>query len=211
MSHEPLSRSLERLAAGADVRTLNDLVVRTEGRGIFLVIILLCLPFATPVPLPGLSNVIGLVLVVVAVRLFLRRPSRLPNFLGAREWPAPRMAKVIRGSTRLLRALERFVKPRHTAWIAQPWAIRLNASVLCFFALLLALPIPPVIPLSNSLPAYAIILLSASMMEEDGATIWFAYAAGALTVIYFGLFTGAIIRFINVYGERIVAFFRDLL
>jgi hypothetical protein len=49
------------------------------------------------------------------------------------------------------------------------------------------------------------------MMEEDGATIWFAYAAGALTVIYFGLFTGAIIRFINVYGERIVAFFRDLL
>jgi hypothetical protein len=111
MSHEPLSRSLERLAAGADVRTLNDLVVRTEGRGIFLVIILLCLPFATPVPLPGLSNVIGLVLVVVAVRLFLRRPSRLPNFLGAREWPAPRMAKVIRGSTRLLRALERFVNP----------------------------------------------------------------------------------------------------
>ncbi len=211
MGHEPLSRRLQELARDDAVRTLNELVARTEGRGIFFVVILLCLPFCTPIPLPGLSNIIGLGLIILGIRMLLRLPARLPRFIGARPWPAQRMEKLIHGSLRFLRWLERMVKPRRTVWLTHGWAIRLNAAIFTLMALLLALPIPPVMPLSNTLPAYAIILLSASMMEEDGTSIWFAYGACAFTVAYFAFFFGVIIRFLIVFEERILNFLRSLL
>jgi hypothetical protein len=52
---------------------------------------------------------------------------------------------------------------------------------------LLALPFPPFPPLTNSLPCYCIILLSASMMEEDGVAIWWAYLLCLGTTVYLGL------------------------
>src|SRR5450759_789945 len=59
--NQPLSQSLAEIlredsAAGL---TLNRLLERTQGRGLFLVIILLCLPFIVPVSLPGLSTLMG--------------------------------------------------------------------------------------------------------------------------------------------------------
>ncbi len=211
MAHEPLSQTLERLATDPEVKCLNDVVARTQGRGIFLVIILLCLPFITPLPIPGVSNVIGLSLFVVALRLFVAAPTSLPRFLGEKPWSAERMERVIRASLRVLRWLERVVKPRRSDWLARIWAVRLHAALLGLMALCLALPLPPIIPFSNSVPAYAIILLSASMMEHDGAMIWFAYAAVVATMMYFGLFAGALVRFFVLHEERIIEFFRDLL
>ncbi|MCC7375055.1 MAG: exopolysaccharide biosynthesis protein [Verrucomicrobiales bacterium] len=186
-------------------------MARTGGRGIFLVTILLCLPFITPIPLPGLSNVIGLALLVVAVRQFLGHPARLPRFLGARPWPAERMARVMKASLKFVGWLEKWVRPRRTQWLATTWAVRGNALVFGVMALLLALPIPPIMPFSNAFPAYAIILLSAALMEEDGATIWIAYGACVGTLAYFGLFLGVIIKFLIKFEERILDFFRGLL
>lgn len=211
MGHEPLSRRLQELARDEEVRTLNELVARTEGRGLFVVVILLCLPFCTPIPIPGLSNIIGLALTILGVRMFLRLPARLPRFIGARPWPAARMEKFLNGSLRFLRWLERMVKPRRTVWLTHNWAVRLNAVIFTIMALLLTLPIPPVMPLSNAAPAYAIIMLSASMMEEDGTSIWFAYGVCAATLAYFGLFFGVIVRMLVRYEEEIETFIRGLL
>ena len=68
----------------------------------------------------------------------------------------------------------------------------INALVLAFLAVLLALPIPPVIPLTNTLPAYGILLVALSMMEEDGALIWVGYVVTALTTVYFVVWAAAI-------------------
>jgi hypothetical protein len=57
----------------------------------------------------------------------------------------------------------------------------------------LPLPAPPFF-FTNSLPSYAIILLAASMMEEDGVLIWAAYALVLANIIFFGLIAGAIIK-----------------
>jgi hypothetical protein len=46
------------------------------------------------------------------------------------------------------------------------------------------LPFPPFPPFTNALPAYSIILLAASMMEEDGVLIWVGYIVSVGTVIY---------------------------
>ncbi|HXI51972.1 MAG TPA: exopolysaccharide biosynthesis protein, partial [Candidatus Saccharimonadales bacterium] len=83
-----------------------------------------------------------------------------------------------------LRLVEKLVKPRRTPWMSSRAARVGNSLLVAVMGLFLAAPFPPVPPLTNALPCYAIILLAASMMEEDGVTIWFAYAISLGTIIY---------------------------
>jgi hypothetical protein len=191
--HEPLSLRLARVLEGNPVRpTLNGLLERTEGRGHFLVIILLCLPFVVPVSIPGASTLIGLVVGLLSLRLAFGQPPRLPRFLGERSLPRGLEQKLLKVSVKFLRLLERLVRPRQTRWLAWPSARCVNALLLVFLAALLALPIPPVVLFTNTLPALAIILIAASMMEEDGVTIFIGYLLSLVAVIYFVLVGGAI-------------------
>ena len=73
-----------------------------------------------------------------------------------------------------------------------------NAGLIALMALLLALPIP--LPFSNPLPASAVILLAASMMEEDGVLIWFGYGLAAGSVSFFAFFSGLVFAFIKTAG-----------
>ena len=98
--------------------TLNNLMERTEGRGVYLVMILLCLPFVQPIPLPGISTVLGLVIALMAVARARDQSPRLPKFIGDRAFPVNFGTKVLGGSIRFLQFLERWVKPRGDAWIS---------------------------------------------------------------------------------------------
>jgi hypothetical protein len=188
--HEPLSQRMARILAnapGSSVLTLNQILERTEGRGIYLVMMLLSLPFIVPVSIPGFSTVLGLAIAVIALRLAVGKPARLPKFMGERQLPPALEKKVIVSSMKFLRFLEKLVKPRKTLWLTSRYARFGNGLLLTFLGLLLALPFPPFPPLTNSLPTYSIILVAASMMEEDGVTIWVGYIVALGTVIYLAL------------------------
>jgi len=211
VTHPPLSEDIRQVltnAPGALPMTLNELMQRTHGRGIFLVIILLSLPFIAPIGLAGLSNVLGCVIMLLALRLALGLPPRLPRFMGDRPLPTQRLEKIARGSVKFLQVIEKWVRPRQTQWMTWTSARRGNALLLAFMAFLLALPIPPLILFSNTLPSYAIILLAASMMEEDGVLIWFGYAMSLATVIYLAVVADAIVRFFAKHFDRILHFFQ---
>ncbi len=185
--HEPLSRTLlsigEQLAPGQPA-TLNQVIDRTGGRGPFALLIVLSLPFVTPVSLPGVSNVLGAVMCVIAWKLLRGAPAHLPRKVGERPMQRDRMAKILRVSARVLGFIEKWVRPRRSPWLAWRPVRLANTAAVGTMALMLALPIPPTIPLSNTLPGYSIILLSVSLMEEDGVLIWAAYAASLGTLIY---------------------------
>ena len=192
---ETLSEELRRLVGRAAPHaplTLNALLASTGGRGLFLVVILLCLPFITPIPLPGVSMVFGLVIGVLAVRLAVGLPPRLPKSLGERSLEGPLMRKVVSGSVKILGVIEKFARPRRSTWIAWPAVRFANATLVALMALLLMLPFPPFPPFTNSLPAYSIILLAASMMEEDGTLIWVGYAVSIGTATYIILVLAAL-------------------
>jgi hypothetical protein len=206
MDSTPLSKDLEELLReqqGHGSLTLNQVIQHTDGRGLFLLMILFCLPFFTPVPLPGVSNVLGAVMCILGIRLAFGRPPRLPRFIGEREFQPQRMAKVLRVTVRVVRFLEKFIRPRRTAWLHHRAARSGNALLIAFMAVLLALPLPPVIPFSNSFPSWAILLLAASMMEEDGVMIWVAYAACVGTVVYFITIANVLVSFFERHYEQI--------
>ena len=185
--HEPLSRRLAQILEAkspAGGVTINHLMEHTDGRGLYLVIMLLSLPFVVPVSIPGVSTVLGVIVAILCFRLALGLPPRLPRFLGARPLPAGLKKKVLSGSVRFLRVIENLARPRRTPWMTYRVARCANALLMTLMALLLALPFPPLPPFTNSLPCYSLILLAASVMEEDGVLIWYSYALSLGTIIY---------------------------
>ncbi|MEY2409444.1 MAG: hypothetical protein QOF48_2114 [Verrucomicrobiota bacterium] len=185
--HEPLSVKLAQIVKHQDSATgitLNELMERTQGRGFYLVIILLSLPFIVPVSIPGVSTILGLTIATLTLRLALGKSARLPRFMGGRKLSPAFREKILGGSVKFLRFIEKGVKPRRTRWLASRWAISANALLMTFMGLLLALPFPPFPPLTNALPCYALILIAVSTMEEDGLMIWAGYAMSVGTTIY---------------------------
>lgn len=195
--------------------SLNQLLARTSSRGPYGLIILLCLPFLAPVSLPGISNVFGVVIILLAWRIFHDQPARLPRRIGERSIEGKVLSKVIRASIRVIHFIERLTKPRGSAWIRGNSARRFNAGVLMFGGLLLAAPIPPIIPLSNLAPAVGIILIAASMMEEDGLIIWFGYVATLAALAYISILFvvqyALIIKLWHRFSDSLLGFFRGLL
>jgi hypothetical protein len=207
MVHSPLSEDLRKIVEAENrpaSLTLNYLIEKTDKRGLFLVLILLALPFVTPLAIPGLSNILGLVLMFLSLRLALQYPPYLPKFIGERSMSQEKMRLALKASIKLLRFLEKLIRPRRTDWLTWKTAQIANALLLTLLAFLLALPIPPIIPLTNILPGYSIIFLAASMMEEDGLMIWGAYFLSLVTLAYFASVAGLIIRlFIRYWSELI--------
>ncbi len=180
---EPLSVLLGRVLEGAGGPvSLSVLMERTGGRGRFALIILLCLPFTTPVPLPGVSSVIGIAIAWLVLLGSGRRPTRLPGWLGRRTLSTESLKGILAVSCRLVEWLERVVHPRHSEWLTTRWSRWMHAVLMVLLAGLLTLPLP--IPFTNAAPAYALILLSLCLMERDGRLIFLAYGVSLVAVAY---------------------------
>jgi hypothetical protein len=67
--------------------------------------------------------------------------------------------------------------------------------------LLLCLPLPPLIPLSNTIPALSILLLTAGMVERDGLLVLLGYVTNLAAWLYF------ILMFV-LLGDGLKALFR---
>jgi hypothetical protein len=172
---------------------LGTLIEGAGGRGLYLFMILFSLPFVSPIPLPALSNVFGVAVTIVSFRLAFRLPPRLPSFLRNRQISRERMEKFLRRTAATLRAVEKVVKPRYGGWMELRTARFINAMLLALMGIMLALPLPPVLPFSHSLPCWAIILIALAVMERDGILIWLGYAMAIVTFVYMVFFTGVVL------------------
>ena len=131
--HEPLSKKLADILeanSSSEGVTLNHLLERTEGRGFYLVVILLSLPFILPVSIPGVSTVLGLTVALLSFKLAFGAVPRLPKFMGNRNLSPEFQKKILRGSVKLVRVVEKLVKPRRTPWMSTRPARFANATLM---------------------------------------------------------------------------------
>lgn len=163
--------------------TLREVIYTLRGRAYTLLLILLSLPFITPLPLPGLSTPFGLAIGFIALRLSLGQRPWLPMKLQRKELPAGFFSKVFTVAARVIAFLEKFLRPRLAPLTASVALLRLHAFVILLAALTLLLPLP--IPFTNSFPAWAILLLAAGLLERDGLFILGGYVVFVLGVLYF--------------------------
>jgi hypothetical protein len=164
---------------------LSEILAATQGRGFNLLLLLIGLPFLTPIPLPGFSTPFGFVVLLIGARLALGRRPWLPERLLHRQLPARFVAKLLGAASRIVRWLEVLLRPRldflHEQWIYR----RIAGALIMLSGLLLLLPLP--IPLTNSLPALTVVLLAAGAMERDGLFFLAGCVMFGLTLAFFGL------------------------
>jgi len=145
---------------------LGEVLDATKGRGFHLLLVFVSLPFLTPIPFPGFSIPFGLVVAAIGARMALGQKPWLPQILLARELPAGFLVKVLAGASRVLKFMEKFLRPRLMFLHEQPFYRRLAGVLIALSGLLLLLPVP--VPFSNGLPAWTVLLLSVAALARDG-------------------------------------------
>lgn len=163
--------------------TLREVLGLLHGRGYVLLVMLLALPFCTPVPLPGVSTPFGLIITIIGVRLSLGAKPWLPSRLLDTRLPPAIFAKVFAFTRKIVLGFERLLRPRMLWVTASPRREQLHAVPIVICALMLLLPLP--VPFSNVVPAWGIMLIAGGLLERDGRFIIAGYVAALFTLAFF--------------------------
>jgi Uncharacterized ABC-type transport system, permease components len=182
-----LARVLEAFAH-RDV-TLGEIIALMQQRAYNFVLLLIAVPFATPVPLPGLSTPFGLIIAFTGFRIACGMKPWLPARMMQTRLPAKWLPRMFRAASKLVRWLEKFLRPEFS-WLVKPPVFRqIHGAMIMISGLLLLLPIP--VPMTNFFPALAVVLLSCAMLESDGrfsiaGTIVFVIGCAYFALLGFG-------------------------
>ena len=184
-----VSDDLRRIlaAAGGRAMPVSEILRHTGGRGLHTIAIILCLPFLSPVALPGLSIPFGVAIAICGLRIALRHQPWLPAALMRRSIPFPILEKMLHLGIAIQTRLEKLLRVRWTVFTDTHAAQLAGGLTIALAAVLLSLPIPPPFPLTNTLPGFAIILLALGMMERDGLVVFCGYLLTAAATVYIGM------------------------
>lgn len=165
--------------------TLRDLLAKMGESGLLIICALISLPFLVPVSIPGVSTVFGAGIVLIGIAVTFNRLPWLPTKIADRQLNREKLVPVLERGVRILRKVDRFVKPRLLFLTRGPGMNRFNGLVLTAAGLLLMAPLG-FIPFSNTFPGLAILFLSAGIAQRDGVMVLASYVMNVVTVLYFG-------------------------
>lgn len=182
------SEELTKIASEANGQkiTIGQMESVLRGRGFAATLLILCIPFVQPIPLPGLSVPFGVAIALMGLRLAFRRKARIPQMIRDREMEAERLKKILLGMAKIFRSMERFFKERFDFMFQWPMDHLIGVTIFTS-GVALCLPLPPVILFSNSIPAWAVIFCCLGFIERDGLLVMIGHVLGVATWVYFFL------------------------
>lgn len=164
--------------------SLRDLMVGIGEHGFLLLCALLTLPFLIPVSIPGVSTVFGAAIILISLAITLNRLPWLPRRILDRQIETEKLVPTLRKGAELVSKLDRFVRPRLHFLTQGAVMNRFNGLMIMAGGVLLMFPLG-LIPLSNTLPGIAILLLSLGIIQRDGLMVAGGYLFLVATTIYF--------------------------
>lgn len=180
---EPASRVLQQLNADAPAETftLGWLLSRLGTRSFGMIMLLLAIAAIAP----GISFVAGLVLMIPAFQLTMKRPAPIfPKRISDRPLKTKYLAALTRRAMPVLIFLERAIHPRWFG-VIRTGGRPVGVLIMLLNAALIAIPIP----FSNILPALLIALIALAFLEEDGFLLILSFLL-ALVALAAGLMLG---------------------
>lgn len=185
-----LAGLLARDQAGGAL-TLGEVFKRIGDRGFGLLLIILSLPSALPVPAPGYSTPFGIVIAVLALQMLAGRSS---PWLPARAAGTKLHGKFIDGMlgffSKFFSKVEFLIRPR-LLWVGSRAGRAFLGALVLIMACLMIMPIP----LTNTFPAFVIFLTGIGLTEEDGLFSLFAGLLGVLATALYAVVVYFTIRF----------------
>ncbi len=182
--HSALTNAIDQI--DGDTITLRRLLVLVGEHGLLFLCALLTIPFLIPVSIPGVSTVFGAAIILIAIGITLNRLPWLPDRLMDKELDAAKLTGILRRGLDVVARVEAYVKPRYRSLTGSVFANRINGLAIIFAGVLLMAPLG-LVPFSNTLPAFAILLLAVGMAQRDGLIVIAGYAMILASVIYFGV------------------------
>lgn len=177
--------------------TLGQVFATLSVEGHSMLMIFLCLPFMQPIPLPGLSTPLGLLVCAVAVFQFLGKPPWLPQRWQNLELPPATLEKILEIAERAVLKIQSWFHPRWTFLFRGPLAW-INFSVVLISGFLLAIPNP--LPFSNNLPAMAIVFMALAKLEDDGLWVIASWVLFVVNVVYLSAIALGLVNLAQVLG-----------
>lgn len=187
-----LSVALETVVNQKERLKLGDFILAAGDRAFGIVLVILALPSALPIPGTGISTPLGVGIVFIAGQMILGRkhlwlPQKVLNLPVSKKF-AHKMTKSL---SWILKKFERFIRPR-VPWIKSRAGHVVFGILVIALACLMQLPLP----LTNTMPAMVVFCLAIALTEDDGllAIIFSvvavflvaAYIAGFAAIIFFG-------------------------
>jgi hypothetical protein len=173
--------------------SLRQVLELIGEQGMLLFCVLLTIPFLLPVTIPGVSTPFGLLIIFIGVGIMLNRVPWLPARLMNQHFPTVHLKPALHKGAGLMARIDRFIRPRALLLTGSSTINRFNGLMIIIAAALLMLPVG-VVPLTNTLPAWAILLLAVGMLQRDGLFVGVGYGLVAATVIWFSvLFIGVLL------------------
>lgn len=172
---------MRSVCGGARV-TLRQLLpgLGSGDHGLLLLLIAVC--FMHPFPMPGLSWILGVMVVVAGVRMMRGEGVWIPAAAVDKPVPAKPLAKLFGWAAALFAKTEGLIRPRGRWLASHPWAFRAAGAATFFCGIMLLVPIPPP---TNYPPATALLLLSLGLLESDLLFLALGHLATLASVAFF--------------------------
>lgn len=165
--------------------TLGQIVDRIEGEALLILCLIAILPFMQPIPIPGLSSVLGLIVLLQGIGLMIWDKPLLTKRLKKVVISHEKFAIIQKAASKfssITSKLSAFKNPVVNSRVSH---IFCGASII-LSAGFLSLPLP--IPFSNLVPALSIFLICVGLLEEDIILLLMGHGI-ALTVVWMALFS----------------------
>lgn len=185
--------------------SLGQLHALLSEDGPLIIIIFLCIPFLFPVPIPGVSTLFGLAIILFTFGLIFPKRVYLPKFLTQLKIRGEIVHIIGEKGSKFISYIEKFLRPRFLIFVAKSGKL-MSAFAIISSAIALALPIPPIIPFTNTLPALAICLLSLSLLMKDGLAAIIGHCIHLASWAYLISVAGVAFAFANFAVDYVISF-----
>ena len=135
-------------------------------RGPAALMLILPLPFAVPIQIPGMSIPFGLLLIVVGIQFGWREQLWCPGFVGRLQIKAKNLQALAGFTDKATAWLQRVFRRRWEPLVQDRWAHRVTGLCVVCGASVMILPIP--IPGCNMLVAIPLVIMGLAMLSQDG-------------------------------------------
>lgn len=165
--------------------TIGTIVEHVEGEALLIVCLVAILPFMQPIPIPGLSSLLGLIVLLQGIGLMIWSKPVLTKKLKNVNITHDKFERIYKVALKFSHFTSKLSAYKHPYTNSRISHIICGASIIVSSAFL-SLPLP--IPFSNLVPALSIFLICIGLLEEDIVLLFFGHGI-TLTVIWMAMFS----------------------
>jgi hypothetical protein len=159
--------------------TLGSVVDRLGDDSLLIVSLIAIIPFMQPIPIPGVSTLLGFVVFFQGLSLLLKGKPLLTKRMREIKITNDRILKIQKAAVTFDKFTSKISVYKHPAISSRGPRI-VSGITIMFAAAFLSLPLP--IPFSNFIPAICIFFICAGLLERDLMLVVFGHAIAAVIV-----------------------------